>query len=75
MAITKEEFDEWREHPTTKKIFAAVSDVKNTLVDSLVYGSTIGQKADITHGLTARMVGHIEGLNQLLDIKFEEASE
>ena len=68
--ISKEEFDEWKENPTTKKIFNEIKELKDYLMLELSNGSTLGQSADITHGLTSEMVGNIKGLNQLLNIEY-----
>ena len=68
--ITAEQFAEWREQPVTKEIFDALQDVKDDLQERLASGQTIGQKADDTHGTTNKLVGQIEGLNQLLNISY-----
>lgn len=72
MDITKEEFMEWKENPTTKKIFEEVKSLRDQLMEELSTGRTLGHQADITHGLTSEMVGNIKGLNQLLNIDFNE---
>ena len=69
--ITPEQFHEWKNHPVTKEIFVELKKTRQLLIDRLVIGSTIGDTAEITHGNTGRLVGHIEGLNQLLHISFE----
>jgi ABC-type antimicrobial peptide transport system permease subunit len=35
-------------------------------------GATLGHTADVTHGMTCRAIGHVEGLDQLLAIHFSE---
>lgn len=70
--ITAEQFAEWKEQPVTKEIFEALTDVKKSLVEKMAEGQTLGQSADVTHGLTSKMVGQIEGLNQLLNISYEQ---
>jgi ABC-type antimicrobial peptide transport system permease subunit len=45
------------------------------LLASISSGSTLGHTADVTHGLTSRMVGHVEGINQLLDITFSDETD
>ena len=75
MNITKESFDEWKEHPVTKEVFTSLQRVKNDLLSNISTGATIGQNADVTHGLTNRMIGHVEGIDQLLTITFDDPTE
>lgn len=70
--ITAEQFAEWKEQPVTKEIFGLLSETKKDLQDRLSDGHTIGHSADVTHGVTNKLVGQIEGLNQLLNISYEE---
>ncbi len=70
--ITKEEFDEWKENPTTKQIFKELERMRANLLANLSKGTTLGQSADVTHGMTSKAVGQIEGLNQIINITFEE---
>jgi len=70
--ITVEQFAEWKEHPVTKEIFAELQKVKQILQERLADGQTIGLQADDTHGKTNKLVGQIEGLNQLLNISYEQ---
>lgn len=75
MNLSKEAFDEWKEHPVTKEVFQALKLVKQDLLVKVSTGATLGQSADVTHGLTNRMIGHVEGLNQLLEIDFTDDTE
>jgi len=70
MNLTKEAFDEWKEHPVTKEIFTSLEKVKQDLLTNIATGATLGHTSDVTHGLTNRMIGHVEGINQLLEIDF-----
>jgi len=70
--ITAEQFAEWKEQPVTKEIFGLLKEVRADLTERLVNGHTLGQNADVTHGLTSKLVGHLEGLNQLLNISYEQ---
>lgn len=70
--ITAEQFAEWKEQPATKELFAALKDVRQALIDRLSSGQTIGESADDTHGRTNKIVGQIEGLNQLLNVTYEQ---
>jgi hypothetical protein len=73
--ITKEQFAEWKSHPVTIDVFKEVEDARNKLKERLSEGLTICYDAEATHGSTSRMVGVIEGLNQLLNITYEDAEE
>jgi len=68
---TAEQFAEWKEHPVTKEIFGLLEEAKKDLQDRLAGGHTLAQTADETHGMTSKLVGQIEGLNQLLNISYE----
>lgn len=70
--ITKEMFLEWKAHPVTREVFEEVEKAKQVLLDNFSKGLTIGQSADITHGLTNKLHGQIEGLDQLLNITYED---
>ena len=72
MTISKEAFDEWKEHPVTKEIFTEIKQTIEALKTNLSEGLTISFSAEETHGKTSHLVGQIEGLNQLLNISFEE---
>ena len=73
--ITKEMFSEWKAHPVTREVFEEVSKAKQILIDSFSKGLTIGVSADTTHGLTNKLYGQIEGLDQLLNITYEDEDE
>ena len=72
MTLTKEAFDEWKEHPVTREIFKEIKNAIEHLKLQLSEGLTISFSAEETHGKTSHIVGQIEGLNQLLNISFEE---
>lgn len=72
MNLTKEAFDEWKEHPVTREIFKEINQMVDELKNRLSSGLTISFSAEETHGKTSHLVGQIEGLNQLLNISFEE---
>jgi hypothetical protein len=75
MNLTKEMFNEWKAHPVTQAVFEEIQKAKDSLKDSMCEGVTIGDTAEKTHGLTNKMLGQIEGLNQLLNISYEEDEE
>ena len=70
--ITKEQFEEWKTHPVTIEIYEEIKKAKEVLLNNMSDGLTLGQKADVTHGLTNKLVGQVEGLNQLLNITYED---
>ncbi len=69
--ITAEQFAEWKEQAVTKEIFGLLNEVKKDLQERLSSGQTVAERADKTHGMTNKLVGQIEGLNQLLNISYE----
>lgn len=70
--LTKEAFAEWQSNPTTQEIYKELKMLKLSLQELLSDGQTLGPSADETHGNTSMIVGHIKGLNQLLNIDFEK---
>ena len=70
--MTNEAFQEWKSHPVTIEIYEKLEELKRTLEKGLGEGQTLCITADETYGCTARMVGNIEGLNQLLNISYED---
>jgi len=73
--ITKEQFSEWKTHPVTIEVYKEVKSAKQNLVLMLSEGATIGVTAEDTHGLTNKIVGQIDGLNQLLNLTYEDNEE
>ena len=73
--ITKEQFSEWKTHPVTIEIYKEVKSAKQNLVSMLSAGATIGQTDEETHGMTNRVIGQINGLNQLLNLTYEDNEE
>ena len=69
--ITSEQFQEWKSHPVTIEIFAELTKVRDSIIEQLAYGNTIGPDAQATHGFTNRAIGQLDGLNQLLNIRFD----
>jgi len=69
--LTSEQFQEWKNHPVTKEIFAELKKSKQAIVEQLANGGSIGYTVDETHGFTNKLVGQINGLDQLLNISFE----
>ena len=73
--ITKEAFHEWKSNPTTVEILKTLAEAREVLGEGLASGQTLCTTADETHGSTARMIGNIEGLNQLLNIEFVDEKD
>ncbi len=73
--ITKEQFSEWKIHPVTIEVYKEVDRAKQDLIFMLSEGATIAQAAEVTHGMTNKMIGQITGLNQLLNLTYENEDE
>ena len=69
--ILTEQFQEWKNHPVTKELFTELKRIKNSILDQMANGNTLGHDADATHAFTHRAVGQLDGLNQLLNISFD----
>ncbi|MDY6893831.1 MAG: hypothetical protein SVO01_00210 [Thermotogota bacterium] len=72
MSITKKQFAEWKTHPVTIEVYKEINQAVKTLKDNLSDGSTINYNAEATHGMTNRIVGQIEGLNQIINLSYED---
>ena len=68
--ITVEQFAEWKTHPVTKEIFESLKEIRESIVEQLSNGNTIGPDAAATHGFTNRAIGQLNGLDQLLNISY-----
>lgn len=73
--MNQEQFKEWRLSPTTVEIFEDIGKLKVALSDSLAGGDTVGESVDTTALVTARIVGTIQGINQLLEYNYEDEEE
>lgn len=69
--VTAEQFQEWKNHPVTKELFTELKRVRQSIIEQLANGNSIGPDAQATHGFTNRAVGQLDGLNQLLNISFD----
>lgn len=70
-----EQFEEWKEHPATQEIFDALEQTRDMDIQSLVDGNTLSADPGETAQLTARIVGKIQGLNQLINISYDAPDE
>ena len=66
--ITKEALEGWKADPTTSEILQEVVKLINGLTAALANGQTLSGDPGETLLNTSRMVGNIEGLNQILNI-------
>jgi hypothetical protein len=73
--VTKEQFVEWKTHPVTIEVYEEIERAKQILVTHLSEGATIGYEAQVTHGQTNKVIGQIEGLNQLLNLTYEDEEQ
>jgi hypothetical protein len=72
--ITKEEFEAWRSNPVTVGVMNELRLTRDEVLKRLGQGNTVYQEnADATQAMTARAIGKIEGINELLNIRFSDA--
>ena len=72
--ISAEQFQEWKTHPVTKELFTEFKKIKQSIIEQMANGNTLGHDAEATHAFTHRAVGQLDGLNQLLNISFDNES-
>lgn len=70
--ITKEDFFLWKTLPITKAVLKELRETRAALKNALSSGETLTGEAGATAEKTARMVGNIEGIEMLLELKFED---
>lgn len=77
MLINKEQLSEWKADPTTSEVFQEVVKLINGLTAALASGQTLSGDPGKTLLDTSRIVGNIQGLNQILNISHggKEGSE
>jgi hypothetical protein len=68
------EFEEWKQHPITQEYLHNIQAEKDSWVRGLVNGNTLRGTSE-TAEATARAVGVIWGLDQLLEVHVEEEEE
>ena len=65
--MNKEQYAAWRGNPLTEEVFKHLQAKCNQLKDMLANGSTLSnESADATAIQTARLVGNIEGLKEVM---------
>ena len=72
MQITKEQFAEWRNSAVTVEVMKLIEEQRDTIVEFLANGGTLNKSSAVS---TDFVVGRIQGLNELLNIEYEESSE
>jgi len=71
--MNKEDFDQWKSNPVTKEVMEIIRDWRTAYANSLAMGGTYNPDSmENTFGNTAKTVGVIEGLDQILNIAIVE---
>lgn len=73
--ISAMEFARWKTHPVTMEVFRLVREKARLLKEFLGEGHTLRETAEQTQLETSRTVGRIEGLEQLLSLRWEEKED
>lgn len=68
--MTKTEYLEWKNHPTTVEVFKALTQARDDLKEYLANGGTLNKQSPVS---TEFVVGRIQGLNEILLIEYEES--
>lgn len=70
--MTREEFEGWIDAPDTLKVFKYLTRLREHLVGRLVEVAAGTSTVDELAVRTARLAGEIVGINNLLEIDYEE---
>lgn len=70
--LSEESYGLWKIHPVTIALVKELRETRAQLKEALSSGITLTGSAGDTAEKTARIVGTIEGINLLLDIKYED---
>jgi hypothetical protein len=73
--ITAEQFAEWKANPVTKEVFSALNKIKTEIKDQAVDERVFNFNGEELRGYICRIVGQLEGINQLLNISFNDSTE
>ena len=66
-------FLEWKSHPVTIEVYHKVKETREALKEDLCRGIAItNDGAERTHGMVNRIIGQIAGLDQLLNLEYED---
>ena len=67
--ITKEEYESWVQDPITRKVLKQLEDKISGITSDLGTGRTLDEdNAEATLSRTARLVGKIEGINEIFNV-------
>jgi len=67
--MTKEDFLEWKQGSFTQKIYALLQNVRDDFKDDLANGATLTGNVFGSSESTAKVVGIIYGIDQLLEME------
>ena len=70
-SMTKEDFLEWKQGSFTQKVYALLKNIQNDFKDDLSEGTTLTGNVFGTSEATAKIVGIIYGIDQLLEMEIE----
>ena len=72
---TKDEFDEWKENPTTKWVIRVLEEMADEYAKSVGYGYTYDRVTPSAEKIalkTAETFGYIQGVKALCKMKYKE---
>ena len=67
VVVSKEEFLEWKESKVTQQVLAYVRAKREEMKEYLAQGGTIAPNAQLS---TEALVGHLRGLDDILNIDY-----
>ncbi len=74
--LTAEEYEAWSQDPLTRKVLKQLEQKILMIEEDLGQGKTLDEdSAESTLGHTARLVGKIEGINEIFRIDKENSLE
>ena len=73
--MTKDEFARWLCNQTTREVFTYMKKRVEDCKTLLGNGGTLHDSAELTMKDTARMVGAIEGMEELMNLEHEDMKE
>lgn len=65
--VTKEEFDEWKQHPVTHAFFDAIQDQRNAVAEQLLGGRFLGTGLNQEHAVMA-----VKIYDEVINTEFED---
>lgn len=76
MEITKEQYEIWRTQRITQEIFKVLSKMRDEFKEQLAGGAVLNSASgEQTLAAYSRVLGIIEGIDQVLNMDFEEGEE